>query len=141
VQTTQYQRRNKGGSRKEPPKLKGADAATVAVLEKLAEEAAPIQEDLSPAKGKAPAPEVRNPPARTSTQTRIAEPRGPPRFLRLRAVLDATGLSRSTLYSLMSVNKFPSNFAVTEGCVAWLESEVVAWQQLRLAERNARGVR
>jgi prophage regulatory protein len=57
-------------------------------------------------------------------------------FMRLNAVLRATGLSRSTLYDQMAKGKFPQSFAITEGTVGWLESEVVAWQRDRIAGRD-----
>lgn len=53
------------------------------------------------------------------------------RHLRLPAVKDATGLSRSGLYALMDKGEFPRPIRIGQRAVAWPESAVIAW----LAER------
>ncbi len=58
------------------------------------------------------------------------------RFLPLREVLARTSLSRSTIYRLVSDGTFPKPIALGAR-VAWLESEIVAWQEARIAERAA----
>ena len=59
-------------------------------------------------------------------------------FLKREAVERATGLSRSTIYDEMSRGRFPLPVKVNGGrAVAWLESEIVAWQAKRIAERDA----
>jgi prophage regulatory protein len=62
-------------------------------------------------------------------------------FLRLEAVKQATGLGRSTIYDLMSEDppRFPR--PVKPGgenakAVAWLASEVAAWQRQKVAARD-----
>jgi prophage regulatory protein len=62
-------------------------------------------------------------------------------FLRLEAVKQATGLGRSTIYDLMSEDppRFPR--PVKPGgenakAVAWLASEVAAWQREKVAARD-----
>lgn len=62
-------------------------------------------------------------------------------FLRIDAVKSATGLGRSTIYDLMAEDppRFPR--PVKPGgenakAVAWLASEVAAWQQQKVAERD-----
>lgn len=49
------------------------------------------------------------------------------RILRLPAVLDATGLSRSTLYRKINQGTFPKQIAISERCAGWRESAVNAW--------------
>jgi prophage regulatory protein len=49
------------------------------------------------------------------------------RFLRLNAVLDKTGLSRSTLYRKIGEGTFPKQVAISARCAAWLEADVEAW--------------
>jgi prophage regulatory protein len=61
------------------------------------------------------------------------------RFLRLPDVMSRTGLSRSSLYEQMALGAFPTSIGLGGRSVAWLESEVVAWQKLRLQLRGARG--
>ncbi|MGO4909809.1 helix-turn-helix transcriptional regulator [Pseudorhodobacter sp. W20_MBD10_FR17] len=55
------------------------------------------------------------------------------RHLRRRAVEDLTGLSRSTIYNLMSKNAFPRPVKLTGKAVAWPESKISEW----LAQRGA----
>ena len=49
------------------------------------------------------------------------------RILRLNAVLDRTGLSRSTLYRKMQAGTFPKNLKISERCAGWRESAIEAW--------------
>lgn len=49
------------------------------------------------------------------------------RILRLRAVLDRTGLSRSTLYRKIQQGTFPRQLKLNPRCAGWRESEVRNW--------------
>lgn len=51
------------------------------------------------------------------------------RILRLPAVLDRTGLSRSTLYRKMQEGTFPKQIALSVRCAGWRESSVSAWMR------------
>lgn len=51
----------------------------------------------------------------------------PDRILRLNAVLDRTGLSRSTLYRKVEEGSFLAQVKIAKRCVGWRESEVVEW--------------
>lgn len=51
----------------------------------------------------------------------------PERILRLNAVLDRTGLSRSTLYRRMKDGTFPQNIKISARCAGWRESAIEAW--------------
>lgn len=51
------------------------------------------------------------------------------RILRLNAVLDRTGLSRSTLYRKMQAGTFPRNVQISTRCAGWRESAVEAWMR------------
>jgi prophage regulatory protein len=53
----------------------------------------------------------------------------PDRILRLNAVLDRTGLSRSTLYRKMQNGTFPKNVRISTRCAGWRESAVEAWMR------------
>jgi prophage regulatory protein len=61
------------------------------------------------------------------------------RILRLPAVLEATGWSRSTLYAKISDSKFPPPIKLdTDGrAVGWPEDDVLAHQKARISARNA----
>lgn len=54
-------------------------------------------------------------------------PDTPDRILRLNAVLDRTGLSRSTLYRKMQAGTFPTNVKISERCAGWRQSAVEEW--------------
>ncbi|MBY8828897.1 helix-turn-helix transcriptional regulator [Hephaestia mangrovi] len=51
----------------------------------------------------------------------------PDRVLRLAAVLDRTGLSRSTLYRKIDAGTFPKQVQIAHRCVGWRESAISAW--------------
>ncbi|MCP4393014.1 MAG: AlpA family transcriptional regulator [Alphaproteobacteria bacterium] len=56
------------------------------------------------------------------------------RILRLPEVIKLTGLSRSTIYSHIKENLFPSPINLGARCVGWIESEVNEWIQSRINE-------
>ncbi|RUO17995.1 helix-turn-helix transcriptional regulator [Aliidiomarina haloalkalitolerans] len=60
------------------------------------------------------------------------------RLIRLREVMELTSLSKSYIYQLSAQGKFPKRVNLVKGgsSVAWLESEVLAWIEERLTERN-----
>lgn len=51
----------------------------------------------------------------------------PERILRLKPVLERTGLSRSTLYRKVSDGGFPRPVQISTRCVGWRESAINAW--------------
>jgi len=57
------------------------------------------------------------------------------RFLRRRSVEDRTGLSRSTIYLFVQSGTFPRPVRIGGRAVAWLESDIDAWIEARLADR------
>jgi prophage regulatory protein len=62
----------------------------------------------------------------------------PPRLLRLPAVMEITGLSRSMIYLLESQQRFPSRCKITVRTVGWPEDEVRQWVAQRIADRPLR---
>ncbi|EOF5432852.1 AlpA family transcriptional regulator [Salmonella enterica] len=48
----------------------------------------------------------------------------PHRLLRLKQVLDKTGLKRSQVYTYMRTGVFPKSIKIGPSSVAWLESEI-----------------
>ena len=48
-------------------------------------------------------------------------------ILRLPAVLDRTGLSRSTLYRKIDQSTFPRQIKISERCAGWRSSAIDAW--------------
>jgi prophage regulatory protein len=58
-------------------------------------------------------------------------------MLKIKAVQQMTGLSRSTIYAYIDKGMFPRQVKLGERCVAWIEDEVVAWLDARITERDA----
>ena len=58
------------------------------------------------------------------------------RILRLKTVVEITGLARSTVYKYIAEGIFPKPISLGGRSVGWLESEVHSWIQSRLVERN-----
>lgn len=58
------------------------------------------------------------------------------RFIRLPEVLYTTGLSRSTVYEMMTRKQFPAQISLGGKTVAWLESEIENWMAERIANRH-----
>lgn len=56
------------------------------------------------------------------------------KFLRRPAVEQMTGLPTSSLYFEIDEGRFPKPVKIGVRSVAWLESDIVEWQQARLAE-------
>lgn len=48
-------------------------------------------------------------------------------IMRVNAVLDRTGLSRSTMYRKMQNGTFPRNIQISTRCAGWRESALDAW--------------
>ena len=51
------------------------------------------------------------------------------RILRINAVLEMTGLSRSTLYRKIERGVFPKQIKLSERCAGWRQSAVNAWMR------------
>lgn len=51
----------------------------------------------------------------------------PDRILRIKTVLDRTGLSRSTLYRRIQAGRFPAQVRIAERCTGWRESAINGW--------------
>jgi prophage regulatory protein len=59
------------------------------------------------------------------------------KVLRLPEVLNATGLSQSAIYARIAEQKFPKPIPISKRAVGWLESDIAAWQEARIAERDS----
>ncbi|MFI8607511.1 helix-turn-helix transcriptional regulator [Pseudomonas sp. NPDC077649] len=58
------------------------------------------------------------------------------RIIRLKEVIDSTGLARSTIYKYVKEGTFPCPISLGDRCVGWLESEVQDWILARVEERD-----
>jgi prophage regulatory protein len=54
-----------------------------------------------------------------------------PSLLRLKAVIELTGLCRSNVYRLEAEGTFPARVRLSERASAWRREEVVAWIESR----------
>jgi len=62
------------------------------------------------------------------------------RVLRLPEIKAKTGLSRSTIYGLISRGRFPGSIALGPRAVGWIESEIDEWLTKRIeASRSGSG--
>lgn len=60
----------------------------------------------------------------------------PEKILRMRTVLDRTGLSRSTIYRMMREGTFPRQVEISEHCRGWRESSINRWMADPVAYRE-----
>lgn len=49
------------------------------------------------------------------------------RLIKLKTVMDKTGMAKSTIYKYMEAGEFPENVKLTTRSVAWVESEIEEW--------------
>jgi prophage regulatory protein len=54
------------------------------------------------------------------------------RIIRIKQVKERTGLSRSTLYTLIKEGKFAPPIPIGARCVGWLSSDIDAWIESRI---------
>ena len=59
------------------------------------------------------------------------------RIIRLKEVIDSTGLARSTIYKSMGEGTFPKPVSWGDRCVGWVDSEVHDWILARIEERDS----
>jgi prophage regulatory protein len=69
---------------------------------------------------------MHNPSQSTTTPLASIAP-----LLRLRKVLELTGLGRSTVYRMMSERSFPTPVRLGKRAVAWRHEDVQQWTQSR----------
>ena len=60
------------------------------------------------------------------------------KFLRIRAVMDRTGISRSGVYTMVYKGQFPQPYKLGEKAVGWLEEDVENWIDERIQCGQAR---
>lgn len=58
------------------------------------------------------------------------------KLIRIKQVQAISGLKRSTIYAYISKGIFPSQIKLGERCTAWVESEIFAVNQARIAEKS-----
>ncbi len=60
------------------------------------------------------------------------------RLIRLTEVLRICGMSRSTLYKNIKERQFPEPLRISARSVAWLQSEVQEWVELKVKLRSVK---
>lgn len=63
----------------------------------------------------------------------------PQRLLRLRQVIELTGLGRDSVYRLIREGRFPRQRRLSERASAWRSDEVAAWIESRPHARPSKG--
>jgi prophage regulatory protein len=58
------------------------------------------------------------------------------RLIRLKEVMNITGLGRSSIYKFMTEGNFPQSIALGERAVAWESSEIEEWVLNKIEQRN-----
>ena len=60
------------------------------------------------------------------------------KLVRIKNVIELTGLSKSYIYDLSNRGIFPKNVQLVPGgsSVAWVESEILQWIDSRIKDRN-----
>ncbi|MDD3182591.1 MAG: AlpA family phage regulatory protein [Alphaproteobacteria bacterium] len=58
-------------------------------------------------------------------------------ILRLESVEKLVGLKKTTIYEMMGRDAFPKNILISTRCVGWVEQEVQAWIEERIAMRSS----
>lgn len=58
------------------------------------------------------------------------------RLIRLKEVMNLTGLSRSGIYKYISEERFPPSVELGGRAVAWVESEVHSWIESIISHRD-----
>ena len=60
------------------------------------------------------------------------------KLIRIKAVIELTGLSKSYIYDLSSRDLFPKKISLVPGgtSVAWVATEIQAWIESRIQQRD-----
>lgn len=58
------------------------------------------------------------------------------RLIKLKEVMNTTGLARSTIYKYISEGTFPKPVSLGERAVAWVEGEVSDWILDKIEQRD-----
>ncbi len=68
----------------------------------------------------------------------MSEPHQLNRMYRLRDLPQFVGLRRTQIGELIKAGEFPKPVPLSDGgrAVAWLETDLIAWQNARIAARN-----
>ncbi|WP_249324940.1 AlpA family phage regulatory protein [Pseudoalteromonas sp. S4492] len=71
-------------------------------------------------------------------ETPSPRPTSPNDLIRREEVITMTGLSRSTIYTLMKNSEFPLSIKLSERSVAWRRGDIQNWISNKIASKNER---
>lgn len=74
----------------------------------------------------------------TSIAPRDAAQAAPRRFIKLGEVRRHTALSTTEIYRRIAAGTFPGQIALGPKSVVWIEAEILAWCDARIAESRGR---
>ncbi|ASK21097.1 helix-turn-helix transcriptional regulator [Halomonas sp. N3-2A] len=60
------------------------------------------------------------------------------KLIRIKDVMERTGLARSTIYKYISLGQFPQPIKLGTRAVAWVESEIEAWINDSIKRRDGK---
>ncbi|QGX90917.1 AlpA family transcriptional regulator [Tatumella sp. TA1] len=63
----------------------------------------------------------------------------PKNLIRMNQTLERTGFGKAWIYKLISQNRFPKPVKIGSRSIAFVESEIDAWIDARIAERDSVG--
>jgi len=61
------------------------------------------------------------------------------KIIRLPAVKEKTGLSRSSIYLRMTKDDFPKSISLGDRAIGWLESDIEQWLEDKIAASKSAG--
>ena len=59
------------------------------------------------------------------------------KLIRLKQVMECTGLARSTVYKFIAEGNFPKPVKLGVRVAAWVESEINDWVNARISQRDS----
>lgn len=59
------------------------------------------------------------------------------KIIRLKQVMETTGLARSTIYKFIAAGTFPKAVPLSGKSVGWVDQEIQEWVKAKIEERDA----
>ncbi|MEZ9518260.1 AlpA family transcriptional regulator [Vibrio splendidus] len=72
--------------------------------------------------------------------TNIKQPPTSSRLMRLKEVIQVTGISRSSLYKYLNEGQFPPPVSLGVRSVTWVDHEIQTWITTKMSQRNNKAI-